>query len=159
MYNQHYLSNHPPLKCVSCGCMFTNPMGLQCHWYNHTKKEGVFPCNRCDTVYPFSSQLESQKFLYQRISHFPCTSEGCKKVFRWEADHTAHEKIHKDIDHKCPECEYSAKDICYLRPHQYVHSAAMKYTCSAWGKGFCFYQQFQCHDSTTCVREVYSDEY
>ena len=37
------------------------------------------------------------------------------------------QKIHKNIDHKCPDYDYSSKDICYLKHHRWVHSAEFKY--------------------------------
>ena len=80
-YNKHYSANHPPLNCQDCSHTFTNPTSLQRHRYNHTKTEGVYPCNRCDKIFPFWSQLQSHKFSHRRIAHFPCSGDGCKKVF------------------------------------------------------------------------------
>ena len=89
-YNKHYSANHPPLNCQDCSRMFTNPTSLQRHKYNHTKTEGVYPCNRCDKIFPFWSQLQSHKFSHRRIAHFPCSGDGCKKVFMRKSDLAAH---------------------------------------------------------------------
>ena len=142
-YNKHYSANHPPLNCQDCSRMFTNPMSLQWHRYNHTKTEGVYLCNRCDKIFPFWSQLQSHKFSHQRIAHFPCSGDGCKKVFMQKADLTAHAEAHKKIKHDCDQCTYTTFDKRYLKQHKRVHSDTFKYCCETCGKGLQFYQQYK----------------
>ena len=142
-YNRHYSANHPPLKCQDCHRMFTNPTSLQRHRYNHTKKDGVYPCNRCKKVFPFWSQLQSHKFIHRRIAHFPCSGDGCKKIFMRKADLTSHALIHKKVSHNCDQCTYTTYDKRYLKQHSRVHSNINKYHCEMCGKGFRFYQQYK----------------
>ena len=57
-WNKHYEENHPVLPCQDSEKMFCNPTSLYHHRYVHTKTDKVFPCTKCDRIFPFVSQLE-----------------------------------------------------------------------------------------------------
>ena len=158
-YNKHYSANHPPLNCQDCSRMFTNPTSLQWYRYNHTKTEGVYPCNRCDKIFPFWSQLQSHKFSHRRIAHFPCSGDRCKKVFMRKSDLAAHVEAHKKIKHDCDKCTYTTFDKRYLKQHKRVHSDTFKYCCEMCRKGFRFYQQYKRHNPSNCEGGSESEEF
>ena len=76
----------------------------------HTKTEDIYPCTKCERVFPFESQLASHMFKHRKIAHFPCMAEGCKRFFKWELDRHAHEISHTGSLLKCDDCDYSTRD-------------------------------------------------
>ena len=57
--NHHYRDCHPPLKCLSCDQMFTNPSSLWRHKYNHLESD--HNCRTCGKNFPFKSETFFRK--------------------------------------------------------------------------------------------------
>ena len=140
-WNTHYADNHPMIPCETCSRYFRNPSSLHRQRYVHTKTENIYPCTKCERVFPFESQLASHMFKHRKVSHFPCTADGCKKFFKHESDRRVHELAHTGPLLKCDDCDYSTRDKQYLKQHSQVHSAKLVCFCSKCGKGFRFYEQ------------------
>ena len=63
-WNTHYADIYPMIPCETCGHYFRNPSSLHWHRYVHTKMEGIYPCTKCEQVFPFESQLKSHMFKH-----------------------------------------------------------------------------------------------
>ena len=151
--NTHYADNHPMIPCETCGRYFRNPSSLHRHRYVHTKTENIFPCTKCERVFPFESQLASHMFKHRKVSHFPCTADGCKKSFKQESDRRAHELSHTGPLLKCGDCDYSTRDKRYLKQHSRVHSGRFVCSCPKCGQGFRFYEQKTRHIAKPCKKD------
>ena len=152
-WNTHYADNHPMIPCETCGHYFRNPSSLHRHRYVHTKTENIYPCTKCECVFPFESQLALHMFKHHKVTHFPCTTEGCKKFFKRESDRRAHELAHTGPLLKCDNCDYSTRDKRYLKQHSQEHSAKLVCFCSKCGKGFWFYEQKSRHIVKPCKKD------
>ena len=159
LWNRHYEETHPQIPCDDCGKMFRNPTSLYRHRYTHTKVEEIYPCTKCERVFPFSSQLSSHMFSHRKVSHFPCTHSGCKKTFKTKWNRNAHERGHKSEVMQCPYCNYSTKDLRYMKQHSQVHEDTYKYHCEKCNKGFKFYEQIKRHRTKVCMKASNSDEF
>ena len=136
---KHYSVKHPSLACADCQKVFSNPLSLQKHGYHHTGQQ--LKCGKCNRTFPFESQLrDHQKTHFKRKPH-QCSYPNCDAEATHLYDLKKQQHIHLKQQYKCPECDYTTKDICYLNQHKKVHSNINTYQCEKCSKTFRFYMQ------------------
>ena len=85
----HYILKHNILNvCNVCNKGYSMPHSLQQHKYYHKKKICTFTCTRCNTSFPFLSQLKIHRLKHTRKQNFECTE--CSEPFKYRHDMLKH---------------------------------------------------------------------
>ena len=139
----HYSEMHPALPCKDCSKIFSNPLSLQKHRYHHTGQQ--LKCGKCNRTFPFDSQLRDHRKTHFKQKPHRCSYPNCEAEATHLYDLKKHERTHLKTQHKCPDCEYTTKDVRYLNQHKKVHSNVNTYKCEKCSKTFRFYMQKKRH--------------
>ena len=145
--NKHYRDTHPPVSCLECKMLFTNPSSLRLHKYMHLDKK--YSCRNCNKFFPFESDLACHRLKHHRHPGFQCNHSQngsvCGKWYFAKSDLAKHVCTHSGKVYGCYECDYTTIDIHYLRVHRYTHSDKLKYMCKSCKETFKHHTQMRRH--------------
>ena len=90
---RHYKLQHNILNvCNICNKAYTTPHSLQQHKYYHLKRILNFTCVRCNSSFPFLSQLKIHRLKHMHKLHHECTE--CSVLFKYRHDMLKHRREH-----------------------------------------------------------------
>ena len=86
---RHYKLKHSILNvCNICNREYTMPHSLQQHKYFHMNRTRNFTCVRCNSSFPFLSQLKIHRLKHMRKLRHECTE--CSEPFKYRHDMLKH---------------------------------------------------------------------
>ena len=143
--NEHHVKLHNEVLCENCDKRFKTPSSLKRHSYSHGELK--FPCNQCDEVFAFHSELTFHKTIHHKIPKFKCMSKNCGKVYKSENELKKHVQKHSGMVWDCGEnnCDYSTDDCRNLHVHKRKHQDVGSFKCVPCNKYFKYFMQLKRH--------------
>uniref|UniRef100_A0A336KK47 CSON011366 protein n=1 Tax=Culicoides sonorensis TaxID=179676 RepID=A0A336KK47_CULSO len=127
--------------CSSCPKVYDTPGGLSTHkklvHNKHKESDEKHVCHVCAKKFATKTGLnEHMNTIHQREK----TTIQCKECGKWLMNKRClktHMLLHSNIDHKCPDCDYTTKKHFLLAKHNITHHSTEKpFECDKCQKKF-----------------------